>query len=123
MGDEHNRRSPLDRLTDLVPVDAVMRNVDVQALLDRIDMDALLERIDVNAVVAKVDLDEVVSRMDLGAIVQRSVRGVTSGSIDEVRTVGERLDAWITHHVDRLLRRAPGWRSAAPSATVTSDTE
>lgn len=114
MTEKHDRHSPLDRLAGLVPVDAVLRNIDIEALLDRIDVNALL---------AKVDLDELVARMDLGAIVQRSVRGATSGSLDEVRAVGERLDGWITRHVDRLLRRAPGWRPAAQSATVTSDTE
>lgn len=114
MADAGEHRSALDRLTGLVPVDAVLRNVDVQALIDRIDMNEVLDRIDMNAVVA---------RMDLPAIVQRSVRSATSGTLDEVRAAGARLDHWITRQVDRLLRRSDGWRTAEPVTTVMSDAE
>ena len=117
-GDHH--RSALDRLTGLVPVDAVLRNVDIQALLDRIDMNELLDRIDVNAIVARVDFDDVVARMDLGSIVERSVHGAASGGVDEVRAASLRLDRWITRRVDRLLRRSPGWRPLGPRTMTTS---
>jgi hypothetical protein len=117
-----NRRTAVDRLASLVPVDAVVRNVDVQALLDRIDLDAVLERIDMNAVVARVDLDEVVARMDLARLMEQSVRGAASGSLGVVRAQGVRLDRWITGQVDRVLRRHPGWRPARPSVTPLDET-
>ncbi len=124
------RRTALDRVASLLPVDAVVRNVDMQALLSRIDLDAvlagidvdaLLERVDVNAVVARVDLEAVIALMNLAMLMEQSVRGAASGSLDVLRAQSVRLDGWITSHVDWLLRRRPGWRPTRPAVRTRGD--
>jgi uncharacterized RDD family membrane protein YckC len=95
---DRERRSPLDRLVNLVPVDAIVQQVDVQQVIDRVDVNDLLDRIDWNAVVEHIDLD---------AIVQRSVRSATRGGHDVICAQLARLDELLTQLVNRLLRRTP----------------
>ena len=91
--------TPLDRL--LTPVDVV-----VQQVISHIDLNAVLEQIDMNAILERIDLE---------AVVERSVRRASRRTLDAARTEAARLDGWTNHIVDRVLRRAPGWRPPRPS--------
>ena len=91
--------TPLDRL--LTPVDVV-----VQQVINHIDLNAVLEQIDMNAILERIDLE---------AVVERSVRRASRRTLDAARTEAARLDGWTNHIVDRVLRRAPGWRPPRPS--------
>ncbi len=113
------RRSALDRLVGIMPVDAVIRQVDVDEVLERIDVNALigridldhvLDRIDVDRLVERIDMDRLVERLDLEAVVGRSVRAVSHGTLGVIRDRGRQGDRWLERVVDRVRRGTSTWR-------------
>jgi hypothetical protein len=133
-GVSNNRRRAVDRIIELMPMDAVVRQVDVQAIIDRVDLNALMERVDVqriidrvdinalmervdlnelldrvdvNAIVSRVDVEDIVARTEIGQVVVSSTTGLVTRGLDFVRAQGVGLDQWSNRWVDRLLRRSP----------------
>lgn len=64
-------RADLDRAVGRVDLDAVIDRVDVERVVDRVDLDAIVDRVDLQRVVDRLDLDAIVERVDLDAIAAR----------------------------------------------------
>jgi hypothetical protein len=145
----NNRRRAVDRVLDLMPMDAVVRQVDVQAIIDRVDLNALMERVDVqhiidridinalmervdlnelldrvdvNAIVSRVDVEDIVARTELGQVIVSSTTGLVTRGLDFVRAQGVGLDQWSNRWADRLLRRRPGDAPIGPGLPAVEPT-
>lgn len=103
---DSRRRSSLDRLVGVMPVDAVVRQIDVEALVERVDVNAVLDRVDIDRLIERIDVNAVVARLDLGHAVAQSTRGVAARALDAFRVAGGRLDVLVETIVDRVLHRS-----------------
>lgn len=101
-------------LTDVamrrIDLETIIRHVDIESIIDRVDIDAIVDRLDLNDIARnKLDLrpivDDVLSQVDYGEVVQSATRGVTGGTVSQMRRRAARYDGI----VDRMLGRTkPG---------------
>ncbi|HEX6312692.1 MAG TPA: hypothetical protein VF152_13840 [Acidimicrobiia bacterium] len=87
----NNRRRPVDRLLDLVPMDAVVRHVDVNELIERVDVQRIVDRVDVNAIVERVDIQRIIDRVDVNALMTRIDVNEIIDRVD-INAIIERVD-------------------------------
>ena len=105
-----------------IDLDTIIRHVDIDSILDRVDIDVIVDRLDLNDIARnKLDLrpivDDVLSQVDYGEVVQSATRGVTGGTVSQMRRRAARYDGI----VDRMLGRTKPGELVLPPRVIDPD--
>lgn len=102
----------LQRVVDLLPIEAILARVDVNAIVGSVDLDAVLARVDFDALLTRLDLpsliNNVLSEIELGDLIQESTSSIATDARDAIRMEAHSADDLLARVVDRILfRRRP----------------
>lgn len=102
----------MQRVVDLLPIEAILARVDVNAIVGSIDLNAILDRVDMDALITRMDLpsliNNVLSEIELGDLIQESTTSIATDARDVMRMEAHGADDLLARVVDRiLLRRRP----------------
>ena len=90
----------LERVVQILPIDALLARIDVDALIRRVDVNALVAQVDVGPLVA-----EVLSGIEIGDLIHDSTNSIASDVRDTVRSGAASVDGRLARVVDRIVRR------------------
>ena len=72
----------IERVVEILPIDAILARIDVDALLRRVDVDGIVSRVDIDGIVARVDLQgivaEVLAGIEIGDLIHDSTNSIAS---------------------------------------------
>jgi len=89
----------LERVVEILPIDALLARIDVDALIRRVDVNALVAQVDVGPLVA-----DVLSGIEIGDLIHDSTNSIASDVRDTVRTGAASVDGRLARIVDRIVR-------------------
>lgn len=88
----------VQRIVEVIDVDAIVRKVDVDDIVKRVDVNAIVDRVDVERIVERVDVDQIVERVDVDKLMARVDLDALMARVD-VDAIVDRLD------IDQILER------------------
>ncbi len=90
----------LERVVEILPIDALLARVDLNAMMARVDLNALLARVDVAELVG-----EVLAGVEIGDLIHDSTNSIASDVRDTVRSGAASADGRMARIIDRVVRR------------------
>jgi hypothetical protein len=90
----------LERVINVIPINAVLARVDVNAIVSQVDVGALLQSMDLGSLIT-----DVLAQIELGDLISDSTSSIATDARDAVRVQAMGVDTGLAHLVDRVLRR------------------
>lgn len=106
------RRVDIDRVIEKADIEAVVRRVDLDAVATRLDIDAIIDRVDLVGM-ARYLMDE----LEVPEIIRESTGALAAESIEQLRIQGIRADRFVSHLLDRIVRRGIDRKLTGPADT------
>jgi hypothetical protein len=110
-------RVDVDRLVQEVDLEAVVQGVDLNAAASRIDLDAMIDRIDLVRIA-----NYLMEELEIPEIIRESTSALAVESVEQLRVQGIRADRFVSHVLDRMVRRRDERDLEGPAVTQSGST-
>jgi hypothetical protein len=107
--------------------DALLARLDLtRIVVDNVDLDEVVKGVDIEAVVNRVDLvgiaNYLIDELEVPEIIRESTGALAVESIEQIRVQGIRADRFVSHLLDRIVRRGQERELDGPQITAHAST-